>query len=133
MHQDEEEVQRYMETYRQNEEVIRKKMEEKRQKDEMDLRKKMDDSKPKKAVIPKSVKTNVWARYIGDDIPKHKCLCCKTVTISLSSFHVGHVISEKNGGTHEINNLRPICPACNHSMGIENMNDFVKLYGYFIG
>ena len=46
---------------------------------------------------------------------------------------MGHVISEKNGGTHEINNLRPICFACNHSMGTENMIDFVVKYGLYIG
>jgi 5-methylcytosine-specific restriction endonuclease McrA len=48
-------------------------------------------------------------------------------------FHVGHVISEKAGGTHEINNLRPICASCNHSMGSENMVDFVIKYGLYIG
>ena len=38
-----------------------------------------------------------------------------------------------NGGTHEINNLRPICFACNHSMGTENMIEFVVKYGLYIG
>ena len=32
-----------------------------------------------------------------------------------------------------INNLRPICGACNHSMGAENMVDFVVKYGLYIG
>jgi hypothetical protein len=50
-----------------------------------------------------------------------------------TNFEVGHVISEKSGGTHEINNLRPICFACNHSMGSENMIDFVVKYGLYIG
>jgi 5-methylcytosine-specific restriction endonuclease McrA len=60
-------------------------------------------------------------------------LCCKKVVVSNTNFEVGHVISEKNGGTHEINNLRPICFACNHSMGTENMIDFVVKYGLYIG
>jgi len=75
----------------------------------------------------------VWNHYIGEDIIKHKCLCCKKVTISNTNFEVGHVLSEKNGGTHEINNLRPICFACNHSMGPENMIDFVVKFGLYIG
>jgi len=57
----------------------------------------------------------------------------KKVLISNTMFHVGHVISEKAGGTHEINNLRPICASCNHSMGSENMVDFVIKYRLYIG
>jgi len=89
--------------------------------------------KRKKQSIPKNVRIIVWNHYIGEDIIKHRCLCCKKVVISNTNFEVGHVLSEKNGGTHEINNLRPICFACNHSMGAENMIDFVVKYGLYIG
>ena len=99
---------------------------EKQKQDEKEL-------KRKKQSIPKNVRIIVWNHYIGEDIIKHKCLCCKKVVISNTNFEVGHVISEKNGGTHEINNLRPICFACNHSMGAENMIDFVVKYGLYIG
>ena len=87
----------------------------------------------KKQSIPKQIRNIVWNHYIGDDIIKHKCLSCKKVNITNTDFEVGHVQSEKNGGTHEINNLRPICKLCNHSMGTENMIDFVVKYGLFIG
>ncbi len=92
-----------------------------------------NDSRKRKQPIPKNVRVIVWNHYIGEDIIKHRCLCCKKVVISNTSFEVGHVISDKNGGTHEINNLRPICFACNHSMGSENMIDFVVKYGLYIG
>jgi 5-methylcytosine-specific restriction endonuclease McrA len=125
-------------------EEIRRKEEEAEQKrlqDEARLReeerKKLDDEKreqkKKKSAIPKNVRSIIWNHYIGEDIIKHKCLCCKKVTISNTNFEVGHVLSEKNGGTLEINNLRPICFACNHSMGTENMVDFVVKFGLFIG
>ena len=91
------------------------------------------EAKKKKQSIPKNVRIIVWNHYIGEDIIKHKCLCCKKVTISNTNFEVGHVLSEKCGGTHEINNLRPICFSCNHSMGSENMIDFVVKYGLYIG
>jgi uncharacterized CHY-type Zn-finger protein len=94
---------------------------------------KLSNEKKKKQTIPKNVRVIVWNNYIGEDIIKHKCLCCKKVTIRNTEFEVGHVESEKNGGTHEINNLRPICGACNHSMGTENMVDYVKKYGLYIG
>ena len=94
---------------------------------------KEENTKKKKQSIPKNVRIIVWNHYIGEDIIKHKCLCCKKVTISNTNFEVGHVQSEKNGGTHEINNLRPICFSCNHSMATENMIDFVVKYGLYIG
>lgn len=111
---------------------------EKKAKEEEDaakLREEEDkkEMKKKKQSIPKNVRIIVWNHYISEDIIKHKCLCCKKVTISNTNFEVGHVISEKSGGTHEINNLRPICFSCNHSMGTENMIDFVVKYGLYIG
>jgi 5-methylcytosine-specific restriction endonuclease McrA len=107
---------------------------EKQKQEELEKQKQEEkEYKKKKQSIPKNVRIIVWNHYIGEDIIKHKCLCCKKVVISNTNFEVGHVISEKNGGTHEINNLRPICFACNHSMGAENMIDFVVKYGLYIG
>lgn len=107
--------------------------EEEKQKLEEEKKKEKEDAKKKKQSIPKNVRIIVWNHYIGEDIIKHRCLCCKKVIITNTNFEVGHVISEKQGGTHEINNLRPICGACNHSMGTENMIDFVVKYGLYIG
>ena len=90
-------------------------------------------AKKKKQSIPKQVRVIVWNHYIGEDINKHRCLCCKKVLINNRQFDVGHVISVRDGGTDEINNLRPICSPCNHSMGSKNMIEFVKTYGYYIG
>jgi len=110
---------------------------EKKAKDDETLKLKEEEdkreAKKKKQSIPKNVRVIVWNHYIGEDIIKHKCLCCKKVTISNTNFEVGHVLSEKCGGTHEINNLRPICFSCNHSMGSENMVDFVVKFGLYIG
>jgi len=111
------------------EEEERKKFEEEKQRIEEEKK----EAKKKKQSIPKNVRIIVWNHYIGEDIIKHKCLCCKKVTISNTNYEVGHVLSEKNGGTHEINNLRPICFVCNHSMGAENMIDFVVKFGLYIG
>jgi len=119
------------------EEEKKRLLEEEEKKKAEDEKKRIEDekreAKKKKQSIPKNVRIIVWNHYIGEDIIKHKCLCCKKVTISNTNFEVGHVLSEKNGGTHEINNLRPICFACNHSMGAENMIDFVVKFGLYIG
>jgi len=119
------------------EEKALQEIKEKKAKDEETLKLKEEEdkreAKKKKQSIPKNVRVIVWNHYIGEDIIKHKCLCCKKVTISNTNFEVGHVLSEKCGGTHEINNLRPICFSCNHSMGSENMIDFVVKFGLYIG
>lgn len=111
-----------------------KELEEKRLKEleEKQLEELKKIEKKKKQSIPKQIRTIIWNLYIGDDMIKHKCLCCKKVTITNTSFEVGHVISEHDGGTHEINNLRPICSACNKSMGTMNMRDYVIKYGLLI-
>ena len=82
---------------------------EKKAKEDEEAAKLKEDVKKKKQSIPKNVRIIVWNHYIGEDIIKHRCLCCKKVVISNTNFEVGHVISEKFGGSHEINNLRPIC------------------------
>jgi len=88
--------------------------------------------KKTKKQIPKAVKSHIWDHYIGRHINEHRCLCCKKAYIRNTDFVTGHVISEANGGTLEINNLRPICAVCNNGMGQMNMVDYVKTYGYYI-
>ena len=82
----------------------------------------------RKKNIPSTVKRLVWNTYIGENIGKYKCYCCKLTDITQLSFHCGHVISEKNGGKINVDNLRPICQNCNSSMGTTNMNDFINYY-----
>jgi len=89
-------------------------------------------NKKKKENIPAAVKRIVWNKYIGETIGKSKCLCCKVTDITQLSFHCGHVIAEADGGTLDIDNLRPICQNCNSSMRTMNMNEFIekfKLHG----
>jgi hypothetical protein len=57
-------------------------------------------------------------------------MCRKTEPIKRANFDCGHIIAEKNGDTLELNNLRPICKHCNTSMSTENMDDFMKKYGF---
>ena len=93
---------------------------------------KIKPSNYKKKSIPKSIKINIWNTYIGDDIMKHKCFCCKRTTIKINDFEAGHILSEFNGGTNEISNFRPICRSCNLSMGTTHMEEYIKKYGLYI-
>ena len=86
--------------------------------------------KPKKKSIPKVVKDLAWNTWIGEDIARAKCMCCGVNEIKMNSFHCGHVTAEVNGGKTTVDNLRPICAACNLSMGTVNLNDFKKQCGF---
>lgn len=84
----------------------------------------------KKKSIPLSLKALVWNKYIGEEKGTGYCQCCRKNIIKQISFHCGHIISERNGGSTTLNNLIPLCQTCNLSMGRQNMNDFVKKYGF---
>ena len=75
----------------------------------------------KKKSIPAALRRLVWHTYIGEDRGRAPCWCCKLSQISQMSFHCGHVISERNGGDMNVENLRPVCQNCNSSMRTQNM------------
>jgi hypothetical protein len=85
--------------------------------------------KKKKETIPIAVKNALWSEYFQNNI-NGICQCCKTEIISKNNFDCGHIISEKEGGTVSLTNLKPICRACNCSMGTLNMEVFIKKYGF---
>lgn len=81
--------------------------------------------KRSKTPISRQLKEELWKRYIGDSI-NAPCLCCNKNTISILSFHTGHITSESDGGETSIDNLLPICSACNSSMGSENLIQYSR-------
>lgn len=87
-------------------------------------------SKYKKQPIPINLKKTVWNKWIGEEIGKTNCMCCKVTSITQLSFHCGHVVAEAKGGKLHVDNLRPICGQCNSSMGTTNMNEYIEKYGF---
>ncbi len=77
----------------------------------------------KKKIIPPKLRELVWKTYIGNNITQ-PCPICEITEITSFSFECGHVISECNGGTNDIENLRAICKSCNSSMGIKHMYQY---------
>ena len=90
----------------------------------------MSELKAKKKSIPKVIKDLCWSKYVGDTVGKTRCMCCETNEIKMNDCQCGHVIAEANSGTTTIDNLRPICKACNVSMGTENLNEFKMRCGF---
>lgn len=84
----------------------------------------------RKKIIPKTLKIKVWDFYIGETNGIGLCLCCNEEKIKASHFECGHVISEYNGGSTCLENLRPICSRCNRSIGSKNMDNFMDIYKF---
>lgn len=78
--------------------------------------------------IPKRIKELVWNECVGKDKGTALCSCCGITEISQMNFHCGHCVSDANGGDMEVDNMRPICPGCNSSMGSMNMDVFIKKF-----
>lgn len=79
--------------------------------------------KSKKSIRPR-VRRQVWDTHIGEDVAVSKCMCCEDIRITQHNYICGHVIADSNGGTLDIENLRPICAVCNDAMGNENMAEY---------
>ena len=88
------------------------------------------EEKKKKKPIPVALKRKVWAKWMGEDMGKAKCLCCKLTDITQLNFHCGHIVAEAVGGELKVDNLKPICQSCNSSMGTTNMDEFISKYGF---
>jgi 5-methylcytosine-specific restriction endonuclease McrA len=86
-----------------------------------------EGGKPRRK-IPKHVKDTVWAKYIGADKAEGKCYVGCGRTIHITDFEVGHNKARTEGGTDNINNLRPICRSCNLSMGTISIEAFKRKY-----
>lgn len=84
-------------------------------------------TKTKKS-IPKKIKEDVWDKWVGENEGISLCYCCRKTKLSKSNFVCGHVLSENNGGTISIDNMRPICNSCNLSMKTKHMFEYIKEY-----
>lgn len=104
-----------------------------KQKDELILQLQTQLQKTKKREPVKHVRkidSNVsklaWSKWIGEDIARHKCLCCNSRWISQFDFECGHVQAVAEGGDDSIDNIRPICKSCNVGMKTINMMEYIK-------
>lgn len=82
----------------------------------------------KRKAIPKNVRHEVWKTYAGTSI-YGLCYCCRN-QIEINNWHAGHVQPATFGGPDTIRNLRPLCAACNLSMGTTPMAQYIRNCGY---
>ena len=90
--------------------------------------KKEKNNNYKKQYIPKALREQVWITQFGKTF-EHSCYIkwCKN-KINVFDYHVGHNIPESEGGKLCLENLKPICSRCNHSMGSQyTITEWMKL------
>ena len=72
--------------------------------------------------IPKKIRYDLWDKYYNGKI-KGRCKVCKS-RININDYQCGYKKSLKNGGSNDINNLKPICVKCNLDIGSNNMKAY---------
>jgi hypothetical protein len=75
--------------------------------------------------ITAPLRTKIWNTYIGEDIGKTKCPCCKEINITQLNFDCGHIKSLHDNGSTTVNNIIPLCGVCNKSMGNQHLVQFM--------
>jgi hypothetical protein len=79
--------------------------------------------------ISQKTRRLVWVREFGETATTAPCPVCNKSTLSSDKphgFECGHVVSHKNKGEENVENLRPICAHCNQLMGTMNWDVYVK-------
>jgi 5-methylcytosine-specific restriction endonuclease McrA len=91
-------------------------------------KKKKSSKDYRKQHIPKALREQCWIHNFGKKY-EHKCYikwCSNKITVF--DFHVGHNIPESKGGKLCLENVKPICSRCNHSMGSRyTITEWMKL------
>ncbi|MDE2095856.1 MAG: HNH endonuclease [Patescibacteria group bacterium] len=83
----------------------------------------------KREKLPTAVRNTVWVTHASMHYATSVCRCCFKEQITRSNFECGHVIAKAKGGSDKVDNLLPICSACNKSMGTMSIPDFQEKYG----
>lgn len=84
----------------------------------------------KRKQLGKAERNAVWNTYIGISYGISECYLGCGNPISQQNFECGHIISVATFGDNSLDNLRPICSACNKSIGTMNMHEFVQQAGF---
>ena len=69
------------------------------------------------ATLPRALREQVWLCHNGPvfSAPCHVSWCQNEINVF--DFTAGHNLARSKGGRDTLDNLRPICPRCNSSMG----------------
>jgi len=81
----------------------------------------------KKEPFTEWFKGTIWRKNNGT-LECVLCPVCSLNTISIGSFHAGHILPESKGGMMCLENIIPICSDCNSHMGSRHLYWFAWHY-----
>lgn len=83
------------------------------------------DSGVRRRPLSHAARMAVWNRWTegGMYAGSGPCHACGRL-ISQQEFECGHVVAVAHGGSDGLDNLRPLCRACNRSMGTKTLDEF---------
>jgi len=84
------------------------------------------ENEVKRKKIPATVRHKLWRIYFQEYM-NGKCYVCNC-DVNIENYHAGHIISVKNGGVNNIDNLKVVCSLCNLSMNTQNLEEFKTKY-----
>nr|QBK91057.1 MAG: HNH endonuclease [Pithovirus LCPAC202] len=83
----------------------------------------MATQKDKEDSIPSGTRKIVWSEEFKNSRKPH-CYCCHC-PLDYKKWHCGHILSRKEGGRIEKENLHPVCVGCNLGMGVNHMYEYI--------
>lgn len=86
-----------------------------------------NENKPKRKNYTPSEVSKVWRNIYGNEFDDVLCKICESTKISFEDrrlWHMSHLISHEAGGTSDIDNIRPLCTICNHSMHKKSLIEY---------
>jgi hypothetical protein len=78
--------------------------------------------------LPTQIQRRVWNTHVGINVALTRCMCCEEGEINNIKFAVGFLRDAHEGGTLKVDNLRPICEACDESIGLLSINEYASTY-----
>jgi len=83
----------------------------------------------RKSLGPSDV-TRVWQSVYRDTF-NGICAMCDKNKVELTertTWEVAHIVPFSKGGSDDLSNLRPLCRACNRSMGSKDFKEYVRTW-----
>lgn len=73
--------------------------------------------------IPVSIRESVWKKHNRNTCDDGECFVCEK-DLKYQDMECGHIVAFALGGTNTVENLMPVCKACNRDMGIMNLMEY---------
>lgn len=84
-----------------------------------------DEQRSERETIIQVVRKTVWNGVFGVNAEHGACQVCAS-PIRENDFVIGHYLDGVSGGKAQVNNMRPICRACDKAMGKMSIEEYKR-------